>query len=80
MLSEKDAATQATEWVRDEVEQHTCLADDDSQKYAEGFVTGMIRGILQSGGGSQVIQGPTAENFWRGNLREALAWERQINV
>lgn len=67
---------QAVCWVQDEVEQRTCLADEESRRYAEGFVTGMMYGMRKVSAMGWFPTDPTAENYWRANLRLALEWER----
>jgi len=78
MLTELEAATQATTWVKNEVEIQTCISDEEAEQLASGFVTGFLHGLRMGGQGILVVQGPTAEAFWRQNYRTALEWERTL--
>jgi hypothetical protein len=76
-LSEQRAYIMAVEWVSDEVQQNTCLDAEEATQYAGGFVNGLRLGLTKGAQGSKIIQGDTAEAFWRGNVRDALWWERK---
>lgn len=76
-MTETEAYRQAVTWVRDEIETQTCIADEESTAAADGFVSGMLHGMRMGALSSLVVQGDTAEAFWRGNYRAALKWDRE---
>lgn len=77
MQTETEAYRQAVAWVRDEIELNTCIADEEATAAADSFVSGMLHGLRMGAQGSLVVQGNTAEAFWRLNYRTALDWDRK---
>lgn len=77
MQTETEAYRQAVAWVRDEIELNTCIADEEATATADGFVSGFLLGLRKGAMGSLVVQGDTAEAFWRGNYQAALEWDRK---
>lgn len=77
MKTETNAYRDAVTWVREEVERNTCIADEEATATADGFVSGFLHGMRKGMQGSLVPQGPAAEEFWRGNYRAALEWDRE---
>jgi hypothetical protein len=76
-MTEQEAYEQACFWVHDQIEKTTCISDDEATLMAAGFVTGLLHGMRKGSLGEHVIQGPTAEAFWRGNWDQSLAFERE---
>jgi hypothetical protein len=76
MLTETEAYRAAVAWVRDEIETSTCIAGEEATAAADSFVSGMLHGLRMGGQGQLVVQGTTAEAFWRGNYCAALKWDR----
>ena len=77
MLTESQAYRQAVTWVRHEIEENTCIEGGDACAAADGFVSGFLHGLRKGALGVLVVQGSTAEAYWRGNYRAALEFDRE---
>ncbi len=72
---DKNDVTKAVEFVKDETMTYTgCMDDEDAQRYAEGFVTGLL---VYKAAAFRTTEMPT-EEAWRGWLRAAINWERSL--